>query len=88
VSFGLDNNMPPTTDCYQYLLEQGAGATLQLWEKTADSGSQVANSTSWTSFPANYILLGGTAYSYGGGYELHEQGDPVTSTLTVDLEPH
>ena len=88
MSFGLDENMTPTTGCYQYLLEQGAGAQLQLWEKTADSGSQVSNSESWTSYPANYILIGGSAYSYGGGDELHQTGDPVKSTLTVTLEPH
>lgn len=88
VSFGLDDNMTPTTSCYQYLLGHGAGEQLQLWEKTADNGSQVVNSESWTSYPANYILIGSSAYSYGGGDELHQTGDPVRSTLSVTLEPH
>jgi len=86
-SFGLDNNMAPTNDGYEMMLGVGAGSQLQNWQTHCDPGSQVGNPTSWVSFPANYILVGFSAQSYGQGYEIYQSGgmNAVTTTLSVTL---
>jgi hypothetical protein len=86
-SFGLDNNMPPTNDGYEMMLGVGAGSQLQNWQTHCDPGSQVDNPTSWVSFPANYILVGFSAQSYGQGYEIYQNNfqNPVSTTLSVTL---
>lgn len=86
-SFGLDANMPPTNGAYRMAIESGAGSQLQHWETSVDIGSQVGNSTSWVSFPANYILIGFAAWSYGQGFEKYDQNgtNPVNSTLTATV---
>lgn len=87
-SFGLDANTPPTNDAMGLLLEYGAGPRLQYWETHVDIGSQVGNNTSWTSFPANYIFVGSSSWSYGQGAEVFDRAtssSPVQSTLTTTL---
>jgi hypothetical protein len=87
-SFGLDANTPPTSDALHLLLDFGAGSRLQYWETHCDVGSQVGNNTSWTSFPANYIFVGSSSWSYGQGAEIFERqssGNSVQSTLTTTL---
>jgi hypothetical protein len=88
VSYGLDNNMPPTNDGYEMLLGAGAGEQLQYWQTHCDPGSQVGNVNSWVSFPANYILVGFSALTYNQGNELYQSGGqgPVTSKLSVTLQ--
>ena len=87
-SYGLDNNMPSTNDAYAMMLGAGAGSQLQYWETHCDGGSQVGNPTSWVAYPANYILVGFSARSYGQGYEIYQsagQQNSVTTTLSVTL---
>jgi hypothetical protein len=85
-SFGLDNNMPPTNDAYSMMMDIGAGSQVQYWETHCDVGSQVGNPTSWISFPANYILVGYVANSYGQGYEIYQNGSgPLATTLNATL---
>lgn len=87
-SFGLDANTPPTNDAMRLLLDYGAGPRLQYWETHVDVGSQVGNNTSWTSFPANYIFVGSSSWSYGQGAEVYDRASssaPVQSTLTTTL---
>ncbi len=87
-SYGLDNNMPPTNDMLPVLLELGAGPTLQYWETHCNPGSEVGNPEAYVSFPANYILIGYSSWTYGQGYEQHDtaQGSmPVTSTLSATV---
>lgn len=87
-SYGLDANTPPTNDGLGLLLDYGAGPRLQYWETHVDVGSQVANGTSWTSFPANYIFVGSSSLAYGQGAEIFERAtsnSPITSTLTTTL---
>ena len=84
VSFGLDNNMPPTNDGFQRFIDYGAGAPLQQWATHCDTGSQVGNNTSWTSFPASYILIGAESFSYGQGKEIYNfASGPTTLTATL-----
>jgi hypothetical protein len=85
-SFGLDNNMPPTNDAYNMMMDIGAGSQLQSWQTHCDIGSQVGNPTSWISFPANYILVGYVANSYAQGSEIYQTGaGPLTTTLNATL---
>ncbi|MCB1045359.1 MAG: hypothetical protein KDC35_20625 [Acidobacteria bacterium] len=86
-SFGLDNNMPPTNGAYQELIETGAGSQLQNWVLHNDTGSQVGNSTSWVSFPANYLFLGLSSLAYGQGFEVYQTNgqSAVNSSLTAVL---
>jgi hypothetical protein len=87
-SYGLDANTPPTNDGLHLLLDYGAGPRLQYWETHVDVGSQVANGTSWTSFPANYVFVGSSALAYGQGAEVFDRAttnNSVQSTLTTTL---
>lgn len=83
VSFGLDLEAPPPSDAYELLLDRGAGPQLQEWETTAtDRGSM----SDWVAFPANYILVGSSAFAYSEGAEAFEQGSgQVATTLTATL---
>ncbi|HVT10985.1 MAG TPA: hypothetical protein VHE55_01855 [Fimbriimonadaceae bacterium] len=84
-SFGLDLNMCPTNEALSTLLNYGANSKLQYWDTHADCGSQVGNSTSWTSFPASYIMIGGSGWGYGNGYEtLLTSAGQATLTATLD----
>ena len=82
-SYGLDANAPPTTDALGYMLGAGAGQQLQTWERSVDVGSE----SGWTSYPACYIMIGGSSYSYGEGHEVYENPgtSPVTAQLSVTL---
>jgi hypothetical protein len=87
-SFGLDQNMPPTNDMLPELMELGAGPRLQYWETHCIPGSQVGSTNAYVSFPANYILIGYSSWSYGQGYEKYETkpGQPgIQSTLTATV---
>jgi hypothetical protein len=84
-SYGLDNNMPPTNDGLELLMEYGGGAQLQQWELNCNPGSQIGGEKQLVGAPANYILIGRSSDSYGMGNEKFERGDPVTSNLTVTL---
>lgn len=81
VSFGLDLEAPPTNDAYEQLLARGAGPQLQDWEVSAtDRGSM----NGWVGNPANYILIGGSAFEYGGGSEAFGSGvTPLVTTATA-----
>ncbi|HWA84540.1 MAG TPA: hypothetical protein VG820_13945 [Fimbriimonadaceae bacterium] len=84
-SFGLDLNMCPTNEALSTLLNYGANSKIQYWETNADCGSQVGNSSSWTSFPASYIMIGGSGWGYGGGYEtLLTTAGQATLSATLD----
>ncbi len=85
VGYGLDQNMPPTNDGLELLLEYGGGAQLQDWELHSNPGSQTGGAKSLIGIPVNYILVGYSSDSYGMGNEKFERGDPVTSNLTVTL---
>lgn len=82
-SYGLDANAPPTSDALRQMLNYGAGAKLQNWERSVDVGSEAG----WTSFPACYVMVGGSAYEYGQGAEVFEYpgSSPVTAQLNVTL---
>ncbi len=83
-SYGLDANMPPGVQALQKLLNIGAGAGVQQWEKSSDPGSE----STWTAFPACYILIGGSSYQYGEGHEVYQKPTgttPVTANLSVTL---
>ena len=84
VSYGLDANAPPPTGALQYMLEAGAGPQLQQWERSVDIGSETSD---WTTYPACYIMIGGSSYSYGEGHEVYENPGttPVTAQLSVTL---
>jgi len=89
-SYGLDANMGPDNDMWAMLLGYGAGEQLQNWLKSADTGSQVGNSTSWVSFPANYIFVGLGGIGYGHGNEIFQaagSSNSVTTPLNVTLQP-
>ena len=82
-SYGWDRNAPPTAFMLQQVLNMGGGAGIQNWETHVDRGSEVE----WVSFPACYILIGGSSYSYGEGHEVYDYpgSSPVTATLQVTL---
>jgi hypothetical protein len=87
-SFGLDQNTPPNSGALNLLLDYGAGPQLQYWETHCDTGSQVANDNSWTSYPANYVFVGTSSLGYAQGAELYQtagSGNSVQSTLTTTL---
>jgi len=84
-TFGLDANMPPTSDALALFLQLGAGPQLQTWETTVDVGSQ---SGQWVAYPANYILVGNPGYGYGEAteaYGIAGQQSSVTTTAQVIL---
>lgn len=83
-SFGLDTNMPPTNDALALMLATGADGQLQYWEQNCDAGSQVGNATSWVSFPGSYILVGGSNWGYGQGFESYVS-TAGTASLAVSL---
>ena len=85
VSYGLDQNMPPTNDGLEMLIEYGAGEQLQNWENHCNPGSQAGSSNNLVAMPVNYILVGYSSHSYGQGTEKYEHGDPIQSNLTVTL---
>jgi hypothetical protein len=82
-SFGLDANMPPTNDGLGLMLHLGAGPQLQTWETSADTGSE---SGQLVAFPASYVLVGGSNYSYGQGYETYAgpKNPAVDQSVTLD----
>lgn len=86
-SFGLDANAPPTNDGCAAFLQLGADGQLQQWINGVDRGSQSGNYLCGN--PANYILVGSTARSYGEGKETFETAgsgqNEVTSTLSVTV---
>jgi hypothetical protein len=82
-SFGMDNNMPPTNDAFGKLVDYGAGPQLQKWATHCDTGSQVGNSTSWVSFPTNYIFVGREFFSYGQGSEAYATGPSASLSVTL-----
>lgn len=84
-SYGIDANMPPTTDALELLLSLGAGADLQKWETSVDVGSQ---SGQWVAYPAAYAFAGNPAYGYGEGTEqcsYFQQGDTVTASIQFSV---
>lgn len=85
VGYGLDQNMPPTNDGLELLLEYGAGAQLQQWEHQSHPGSQTGGPKSLIGIPVTYILVGYSSDSYGMGDEKFERGDTIQSNLTVTL---
>jgi hypothetical protein len=66
------------------MLSAGAGPQLQGWERSVDVGSE---SSGWTSFPASYILIGGSGYTYGEGHEVFVTSgtNPAPAQLSVTL---
>jgi hypothetical protein len=84
-SYGLDNGMTPTNDALDLCLSFGAGEKLQIWEKTADTGSQ-GGPNSWVNIPANYVLVGFRGLPYAQGWEQYQKSmNEVQTTLTVTL---
>jgi hypothetical protein len=84
-SFGLDLNMSPTAFFLDLMLNNGAGAQLQNWGTSGDPGSEGAD---WVQNPVNYIVVGGSSYGYGEGYEIFDNpgSSPVKTTLNVTLD--
>jgi hypothetical protein len=79
-TFGLDANMPPTSDALAMFLPLGAGPLLQQWETSVDVGSQSGN---WVGFPANYILIGNPGYGYGEGTEAYQAATQNSITTSA-----
>ena len=87
-SYGLDNNMPPTTATLPLLFELGAGPRLQYWETHCNAGSEAGGTDGFVAFPANYILIGYSSWSYGQGYEKYDYAPgqkSVQSTLSATV---
>jgi hypothetical protein len=83
-SFGLDANMPPTPEALEQLIQRGAGRQIQEWVTSVDPGSMGGD---FISYPANYILIGNSAYGYGEGTEMYDSGSsPITSTAMATLD--
>jgi hypothetical protein len=82
-SYGLDANMPPTSDALGLFLTLGSGPQLQQWETTVDVGSE----GSYVGDPANYILIGGSDLGYGEGTEVYGNtgSSPVQSEATATI---
>lgn len=82
-SYGWDQNAPPTAFMLQQLLNIGAGPLAQEWTLATDRGSEAG----WISFPTSYILVGGSAFEYGLGYEAYEYpaSGPATAQVSVTL---
>jgi hypothetical protein len=83
VSYGLDANMPPTTDALALLLGLGAGPQLQHWETSVDVGSEGG----YVGNPGNYVLVGGSQDGYGEGTEQFDNPgtSPVNTTVTATI---
>jgi hypothetical protein len=84
-SYGMDNNMAPTAEFLHFAFDYGAGPLIQKWEQSADYGSGGGD---WTSYPANYILVGFNSYGYGQGYEAYQTQypGPIQTQLSVTLQ--
>jgi hypothetical protein len=84
-SYGLDNNMAPTAELLHFLFDYGGGPLVQAWEQSADYGSGGGD---WTSYPANYILVGFSSQGYGQGNEAYQTQypGPIQTSLTVTLQ--
>ena len=82
ITFGWDQNAPPSSFPIEMMLELGAGPQLQKWVTNCDPGSMGG---SWVSFPASYILVGTSAWGYGQGAEQYTDNAGAT-TLTTTLQ--
>jgi hypothetical protein len=64
-TFGLDVMMQPTAAAFELFLNRGSGQELQQWGLIPS----LSEGGDYISFPANYLLIGNSAYGYGEGYE-------------------
>jgi hypothetical protein len=83
VSYGMDQNAPPSTLMLQTMFDLGAGPDVQKWELNCDPGSMGPD---WISYPSNYILVGTSGSGYGEGFETYVTGDPSKAVLTATLD--
>ena len=85
-TYGLDANVPPTTDALELLFPYGAGPQIQQWVIDAvDAGSEGGD---WTGFPVNYVLIGASALNYGEGtegYELSSGGQQIKTSVSAQF---
>jgi hypothetical protein len=83
VSYGLDVNMPPTSDALSLFLNLGAGPQLQHWETSVDVGSEGG----YVGNPGNYVLVGESQVGYGQGTEQYDNPgtSPVNTTVTATI---
>lgn len=84
-TFGLDVGMVPTPAALEQMMARGAGPNLQSWATT----SQPSEGGSYIEYPANYVMVGNSAYAYGQATDVFDypnSGSPVTTKLTVTLD--
>jgi hypothetical protein len=85
VSFGMDNNMPPTNQVFGFLESSGAGDGIVNWINHCDPGSQVGNDYSWIAYPVNYVLVGMFNSGPSTGIEYFDSTFS-SSTINASLE--
>jgi hypothetical protein len=85
-TFGLDVEMVPTAASFGLFLDRGAGTKLQQWGLVP----AVSEGGYYIELPANYVLIGNSAYGYGEGYEACEfttsDSAPITTTLDATID--
>jgi hypothetical protein len=84
-TFGVDANMQPTAASFEQFLGHGAGTQLQEWgllPSFSEGGDYIV-------YPANYLLIGNSAYGYGEGFEAFaytSQGGPLQTPLQATID--
>jgi hypothetical protein len=85
-SYGLDVAMVPTPDVLEQLMLRGAGPQLQKWPLL----SQPSEGGYYIQYPANYVMVGASAFGYGEATEQFDYTtdnvEPVTTSLTATLQ--
>lgn len=86
VSFGLDQNMCPSSDMVSLLQSAGAAGVVQSWVSTSDCGSGVGNPNIWVNIPAAYACVGTFGHGADSAAEVFQNwsaGGPVSLNLAV-----
>lgn len=84
-SFGLDVLSPPTAAALGQLMLRGGGTQLQQWG-LAPWVSESGNA--FIQYPANYALIGNTAYGFGEGTEKYDytgESSPIETTISATV---
>lgn len=85
-TFGLDVEMVPTAAPFELFLNLGAGKQLQGWGLLPS----VSEGGYFIEYPANYALIGNSAYGYGEGFEQCDyttsDTNPIKTTLTATID--
>jgi hypothetical protein len=86
-TFGLDVEMLPTAAPFELFLNLGSGKQLQEWGLVPS----ISEGGYYIEYPANYALIGNSAYGYGEGFEqcdytTTDSSDTITTTLTATID--